>query len=314
VADRFEDLRTLLTVISAGGVNAAAAELGIAKSAVSRRLSDLERRLGVALVDRSGHRFALTLVGLGYARRARAVLTSLDELDASVEPGSGRRAISLHAPSALLIHAVVPVIGVMRATLAEQQLLLHLSGGESGADYGPFDIVVSEQAPGELPLGRRLFQSRYILCASPSHLAVYGLPKEPRDLDHHPAIASDDDKPNWSLGQRVREITQVSLVSHDVEAAAAAAVAGLGLAQLPDYVAAAALADGRLIHVLPGHEPPPDPRPGLPRRGRRTRSAPRGRCAGRRVQYRGPVTAPRRSTTPRARRLGLRTMSGGKKG
>jgi DNA-binding transcriptional LysR family regulator len=256
VADRFEDLRTLLTVISAGGVNAAAAELSIAKSAVSRRLSDLERRLGVTLLDRSGRRFALTSVGLEYARRARAVLTSLDELDASVEPRSGRQAISLRAPSVLLSHAVVPVIGAVQATLAEHQMLLHLSCGDSDADHDPFDVVVSEQAPSELPLGRRLFQSTSILCASPSHLAIHGLPKELRDLDYHPAITSDVDKPRWSLGQHVREVTQVSLVSHDVEAAAAAAVAGLGLAQLPDYVVAAALADGRLIQVLPGHEPP----------------------------------------------------------
>jgi DNA-binding transcriptional LysR family regulator len=256
VADRFEDLRTLLTVVAAGGINAAAAELGIAKSAVSRRVSDLEKRLGVALVDRSNRRFELTSTGSEYARRARAVLSSLDELDASVAPRSDDPVLRLRAPSVILAHAVVPALVTMRAASDGRHTRLHLSSCGGDREDERQDVLVTDLIPDGEYQRRHLRSTNLVLCAAPSHLSTHGVPRSPHDLDVQPAIVTSPEAPEWRLAGRSRAIAAVSLISEDTDAAAAAAMAGLGLAQLPDFVAAAALADGRLVAVLPGHEPP----------------------------------------------------------
>jgi DNA-binding transcriptional LysR family regulator len=224
VADRFEDLRTFLTIVSAGGVNAAASGLGIAQSAVSRSLSDLERRLGVALMDRSHRRFELTATGFEYARRARAVLTSLDELDASVEPRSERPIVKRRAPSVILTHAIVPALAAIRERLEETQVLVSLFNDDGNENDEAPDVLITDRMLGGDREPRLLFTSTLLLCAAPSHLSTHDAPREPRDLDLHPAIVIGRGEPEWHLGEQRRTIAQVSLISDDIDAAAAAAV------------------------------------------------------------------------------------------
>lgn len=254
MADRFEDLRTLLTAISVGGVTAAAAELGIAKSAISRRLSDLERRLGVELIDRTRRRFALTSAGAEYARRARMVLASLDDLDASVAPSEHAPIVGLRAPAVILTHAVLPAIAVARAALADERMILRLITERDAAANATDLVIDADHGSGA---GRLLLSSGLVLCASPAHLAFFGTPLEPEDLDRHPAIAIGPPPQEWRLAGGSRPMNRLAVTTLDVDAAAAAAIAGLGIAQLPDRIATPAIADGRLIRLMAALAPPP---------------------------------------------------------
>lgn len=251
MADKFEDLRTFTTIIAAGGINAAATELGIAKSAVSRRLSDLERRLGISLVERSGRRLELTAIGREYARRARAILASLDELDASLGHDGERRSVTIEASAALIRHVLTPAIAASTA-LVESGMLIRMS--ETFPDEPDVLIGLPDHRRGP---GRRLISVALVLCASPEHIERHGRPGDQRDLDDHPAIAIGDEPAEWLVGDKRRSIAKVSIVTNDVDSAAAAAAAGLGLAQLPDYVVAAELGDGRLVQLLSDDAPRP---------------------------------------------------------
>lgn len=252
MADRFEDLRTFTTIIAAGGINAAAAELGIAKSAVSRRLSDLEKRLEVNLVERSGHRLEPTALGAEYARRARALLASLDDLDTSLSSGGDRANASISAPSALIRHVLTPAIAA--SSLAGSGMLIRMS--ETYGDDADVMIGVPDHRRRE---GRRLLTTSLVIVSSPDHIKRHGRPENERDLDVHAAILVGGAAAEWLVGDRRRPTAKVAIVTSDVDAAAAAASAGLGMAQLPDYVVADALADGRLIQVLAQETPPPSP-------------------------------------------------------
>lgn len=254
MADRFEDLRTLLTAVSTGGVSAAAAKLGIAKSAVSRRLSDLEKRLGVELIDRTRRRLALTETGAEYARRARIVLASLDQLDASVAPAGKRVTITVRASTTLLTHAVIPALAIARTAIDGDDVQLRLSVSEAGEADGD-DILVVEDHEGDR--GRRLFADGLVICASPAHLAAWGMPGEPKHLDHHPTIAIVGEADGWDLADGAHPFGAVAVTTADAEAAAAAATAGLGIAQLPNHLVAVALSDGRLVRVMADYEPAP---------------------------------------------------------
>lgn len=257
VADKFEDLRTFITVMSAGGVNAAAAELGIAKSAVSRRLSDLEKRLGVSLIERASRRFEATAVGLEYERRARLVLASLEELDSFAVPQTERRSVTISADTAMISHVLVPAIARVNPKLQNERILLRFAATQDHADAGEADVIIAAKVKPDLEY-RDVFSSRRIICASPAYIASHGTPEEAKHLDSHFAVVVDDGAAAmWQLGERTRAMVKTAMITPDMDAAAAAAVAGIGLAQLPDFVVAAALADGRLVRLMTREEPQP---------------------------------------------------------
>ncbi|TCP96771.1 DNA-binding transcriptional LysR family regulator [Sphingomonas sp. PP-F2F-A104-K0414] len=257
MADKFEDLRTFITVMSAGGVNAAAAELGIAKSAVSRRLSDLEKRLGVSLIERASRRFEATAVGLEYERRARLVLASLEELDSFAVPQTERRSVTISADTAMISHVLVPAIARVNPKLQNERILLRFAATQDHANAGEADVIIAAKVTPDLEY-RDVFSSRRIICASPAYIASHGTPEEAKHLDGHFAVVVDDGAAaTWQLGERTRAMAKTAMITPDMDAAAAAAVAGIGLAQLPDFVVAAALGDGRLVRLMTREEPQP---------------------------------------------------------
>ncbi|TPG16405.1 LysR family transcriptional regulator [Sphingomonas koreensis] len=110
VADKFEDLRNFAAVVENGGVNAAAAALGIAKSAVSRRLGELEARLGVSLVERSTRRFEPTALGRDYYTKATTILAALDALDAGMGDSAVVSTVKVMSEPSLMTSLVAPAL------------------------------------------------------------------------------------------------------------------------------------------------------------------------------------------------------------
>src|SRR3712207_140695 len=113
MADRFEDLRALVAVVSAGGFAAGAERLGVAKSAVSRRIRELEDRLGARLFDRTTRRVQLTETGRGFYERAVELLAGLDEAEEAASSASGelKGRIRFAAPVSFTTHCLAPAIG-----------------------------------------------------------------------------------------------------------------------------------------------------------------------------------------------------------
>src|SRR3712207_7267688 len=113
MADRFEDLRALVAVVSAGGFAAGAERLGVAKSAVSRRIRELEDRLGARLFDRTTRRVQLTEAGLKFHDRAVELLAGLEEAEEAASSASGdlKGRIRVTAPVYFTTHCLAPVLG-----------------------------------------------------------------------------------------------------------------------------------------------------------------------------------------------------------
>lgn len=234
--DKFEDLTTFLAVIDAGGVNAAAAELGIVKSAVSRRLSDLERRLGTSLIERGTRRFEPTAVGIEYAARARAILASLEELDASLVPNGDGGIITIRAERALITHRLVPALVSIRQRAGAPRIRL-VDQSVPVADE-TWDILISSgTAEGE---ARLLFSTTSLLCASPEYMSARGASDEGGSERHR------------LIGIGVNASPPYDIAVPDDDTAVAAAVAGLGVARLPDFVVANLLASGSLVRLEDG--------------------------------------------------------------
>lgn len=252
MADKFEELRTWITIVEAGGVNAAAAKLTIAKSAVSRRLGELEARLGVTLVNRTTRRFELTVTGRTFYTESRRILADMDALERSLhgDADSGSRLVI--ATDGDLAADFLPdlVASFLGAEPSATIALNTAPGAEDDADV----IVASRRLSG----GRTLATFRRIVVASPVYLASSEALASPADLASHVGIAVTAARGGeWTFAAGVDTRPTTVLEVEDVAAARAAAVAGIGLAHLPGFAVAQAIKAGSLRPVLNG-QPSPD--------------------------------------------------------
>lgn len=244
MADRFEDLRNFAAVVDSGGVSAAADALGIAKSAVSRRVADLEARLGVALIDRATRRLTLTAKGREYHRRAKEILASLDELDqdASGTEHAGRR-LRLAVDDDLLTRIVIPAVARFLADNENVSVQISIATSTS-ADDETVGIVISRDAAGQAREHVTVGSTGYRLYGAPSYLAGRGTPATLADLGRYTVITVED--PQKKGGARG---SGTVLAVPSTDAALSAAIAGAGLARLPDLAVADAVHRGELVGV-----------------------------------------------------------------
>lgn len=256
-------LAAFVKVAELGSVSAAATELGIGKSLASKRIAQLEATLKATLFSRSTRKIALTPAGeayLDFARRALAEVTQaeerLRELRAELSgqirltaPASwGTRVLARHLPAFMRQHPAIEI-----------ELLLADRMMDLAAERVDLALRWTHQPPPGLAT-EPVASVAWVVVAAPAYLAAAGTPVEPQDLATHSCICywrerSDD---RWVLGDGARrQQLQVRGRYHanSAEAVADAALAGLGVALLPAYVCDEALADGRLLRVLPGWTP-----------------------------------------------------------
>jgi DNA-binding transcriptional LysR family regulator len=255
------DLFLFAQAVEAGGFAPAARRLNIPKSTVSKRVGELEARLGVRLVQRTSRSFVLTDVGREVHEHARAALIEIEGAEAAVR----RR---LAEPSGTVrLTASIPTI---QSQLAEQlprlasafpklRLVVHATDRFVDLVQEGFDIAVrSHFAP--LPdsglVQRRLRSQPILLVASPRYLDAHGgAPAEPAELAGHEGLLVNQSTANWWLrradGTDALASPKQRLVADESVMLLQAATAGLGVAPLPDQICREHLADGRLVRVLP---------------------------------------------------------------
>lgn len=249
---------TFVRVVEAGNFTRAAEGLGLPTSSVSRSVSKLEDDLGITLLERTTRRVALTEAGRAFFERAREALAGLEEanslaLDAAQEAhGVVRIAVPIEL-GATLGH-------VFSSFLAEHaRIRIELSFTNRGAEVVG-DLVDIAVVIGRLPdsslVTRRLGEATIRLYAAPAYLARRGAIRTLADLAKHDAIVARaiGGEARWDLtGPRGVEHVDVvgKIVGDHLQFITDAAIAGLGVAQLPVWVGDRAVAEGKLVGVLP---------------------------------------------------------------
>jgi DNA-binding transcriptional LysR family regulator len=254
-------------VVEHRGFARAARALGIPKSRLSRHVMALESRLNVRLVNRSTRRFAVTEVGQEVYRHATAMLA---EADAAVEAVEFARAeprgtIKVSCPVALAQSALAAILPEFLSKFPAVRLQLHVSNRRVDVVSEGFDVAlrVRSQPSGEDGLVMRAFsQVDEFLVASPAYLERAGEPGDPAQLSGRDTLdyAGEFDRRPWELvgpdGQSVRAEHSPRIVCHDFVVLRAAALAGLGIARLPESVVREDLRSGALKRVLAGWNSP----------------------------------------------------------
>ena len=248
-----------------GSFAAAARELGSAPSTLAKAVTRLERSLGVKLLHRTTRRVGLTADGERLFQRCQRVLAEVDELhaEAAGTRASPRGTLRVDMPIAYGRRVLLPLLAQLLSRHPELVLDARLHDDQVDLIKEGLDVAIRIGTLRDSRLVARRFASQtLLLCASPAYLAQRGRPKRIDALGAHTAVvfrmpSSGRDRP-WQFRVRGRsvELNPASRVQlNDGESMVAAACMGLGLAQVPHYMADDELADGRLVEVLAEYRP-----------------------------------------------------------
>lgn len=255
-----EELQTFVEVADAGGVSPAAFRLGVSKSIVSRRLARLEAELGVQLLARSTRGAALTEAGVTFRDYAARVCAEMDVAREAILPaGALRGRLRVAAPLSFGPTHFAPVL----AEMARRHPQLHIQTGYSDR----FVDLITEGYDCAIRVGY-LQDSNLIarcigpingkLVASPGYIKAHGSPEKPRELIAHQALMQSTEAWQFMDGDKVVAVRpQGRFKADNGVALVAAAVAGLGIAYLPDCLTHDSVASGALVPIMTGYPPPP---------------------------------------------------------
>jgi DNA-binding transcriptional LysR family regulator len=256
------DLQFFAIVVEHGGYAAAERALGIPKSRLSRRITQLESDLGVRLLQRSTRKFAVTDIGQSVYRHAQSMLAEAQAAREAVDRVSAepRGLIKVSSPVALAQDMLARLLPEFLTAYPHVRVQLQVSNRRVDIIPEGFDVALRVRSrlddDGELVL-RSFGQISELLVASPAYLKRRGRPVLPAQLSDHATLSMSEDeaRQRWTLhgpeGAVERVDIQPSLMTHDFSVLIAAARAGLGIALLPESTCADSVRSGELEVVVP---------------------------------------------------------------
>lgn len=255
-----EELQTFVEVADAGGISPAAQRLGVSKSIVSRRLTRLEKELGVQLLARSTRGVALTEAGATFRDHAARICSELDIAREAILPvGSLRGRLRISAPLSFGPTHIAPVI----AEMARRHPRLHIQASYSDR----FVDLIAEGYDCAIRVGYLQDSNLVARCigpigaslvASPDYISAHGSPETPDELLGHQALMQGTE--TWQFIDGDKTITarpQGRFKADNGTALVSAAVAGLGVAYLPDCLTHDEVAAGTLVPIMTRYPLPP---------------------------------------------------------
>jgi DNA-binding transcriptional LysR family regulator len=263
--DRETPMGLFQLVATKGSLSAAARELGVSTSAVSKRLSRLEQHLGVRLLHRTTRRLSLTDEGEMYLQGAARILADIGDLEQRV---AKRRVIPqglirVNASFGFGRRHVAPALLAFVRRYPEVQVQLDLSDRPPNLVDDGYDVRIRVGAPGDTALvARKLVGNHRVVCGAPSYLRARGIPRAPRDLADQDCLILRQDGADYALwrfttgGHTETVRVRGSLASNDGEVVRDWAIAGHGLILRSWWDVADAVTRGKLVTVLDGYRTP----------------------------------------------------------
>lgn len=251
-------MASFVRVVEHGSFSAAARLQGTSASALSRQIAQLEAQLGLRLLERTTRRLRLSEAGAEVFERCREMLAAADAALAVGERlmSHARGQIRLSVPKAFGKYLVAPLMADFLARYPEVDVSLNLSDRSPDPIAEGFDLIVriTEQPPEQMA-GRPLCQVEQLLCATPQYLARHGTPQHPQELVRHACLYLDEnpDDRRWHFakaGEQCMVSVRGRFASNHSEVRLNGALNHLGIACLPSFTAAEALAAGKLVQVL----------------------------------------------------------------
>ena len=262
--DRFENMKAFVHIVDSGSMSAAAGRLEVAKSAVSRRLKELEAHLGVQLFHRTTRSMNLTDSGRAFYQQSVRILEDLTEAESAIAQAHGTLKGSLKV-------AVPYSFGTLHLGSAINDFLKIHPQIEFDLDFNDrqvdiiqegFDLAIriADLADSSL-IARRLASIDHVVCASPDYLEKQGVPESPKDLVNHQCLTYNllDDHKNWVFTdvnhRKINAAIKPYFKSSAGESLREAALDGNGIIYLPTFIVYQQIEQGQLVPILRDYKP-----------------------------------------------------------
>ncbi|MCF8178447.1 MAG: LysR family transcriptional regulator [Sulfuritalea sp.] len=256
--DRSGEMTAFVRAVETGSFSAAARDIGLTPSALSKLVTRLEDRLGARLLQRTTRRLQLTAEGEAFYARARPILTAMDEAEAEISQSgaSPRGLLRLHSGSAFGMHQLAPAIPRFQERHPAVELDITISDQPLGTMEEGIDLAIRIGPLDESSMvARRICNMQRVICAAPEYLERNGTPRTPDDLQQHnclwitrlPALR------RWPFdtddGIRVVHVGG-NVSANNAETVLQLAVSGVGITRLTDVIVGDALRSGKLMPIL----------------------------------------------------------------
>lgn len=257
--DTLTRMRAFIDVVEAEGFSAAARKIGRSKALLSKYVRELEDELGALLLNRTTRQFSLTEAGHTYYRRATEIVREIDSLADAVRESSGdvRGRIKLSAPRTFADAPVGQSLIDFACEHPDIVLDIHLDDRFVDLVEEGYDLAIRiTRLESSSLIARKLAPFGIKVCGAPSLIEKVGRPLRPQDLARMPCVIDTNGRwlSNWPFVNEQGEPATVAVTGrlevNSPQSVRAAAVAGLGFATMPDFIARPALDDGTLVSVL----------------------------------------------------------------
>ena len=263
--DRLENMGTFIRVVESGSISGAADRLGVTKSAVSRRLKELEEHLGVELFHRTTRQMNLTETGRTFYHQCVRILEDVleAELAASQAHGTLKGSLKVALPSSFGLMHMGPAINAFLQAHPQIEFDLDFNDREVDLMQEGFDLAIRiANLPDSSLIARRLAPIQAVICASPAYLKHMGTPQSPDELTDHQCLVYSllRDFEHWQLidanGKVIKTKIRPYLKASTGEFLRDAAVDGLGIILVPSFIAYQEIERGTLVPILKDYQPP----------------------------------------------------------
>ncbi len=256
--NRLLEMEIFATVADTGSISGAAERLDMAKSAVSKRLADLETRLDVSLMTRTTRRLSLTDAGADFYKRCTAILAEVAAAEAGVSEADAEFSgpIRIAAPLSFGLHHIGPALIQFMQLHPAVNVTMDFNDRQVDLVAEGFDLGVRIAKLSDSTLvARKLAPVRQLVCASPAYWAANGRPEEPADLKQHQALRYTlAAQRNWTYtapdGARGSVTVPTLHAANNGAFLRDAAVAGLAIVRLPAFIVHEQIATGELEPTL----------------------------------------------------------------
>ncbi|GAA1704516.1 LysR family transcriptional regulator [Microbacterium sediminicola] len=263
--DRLVVMKTFVTVAKSSSFSAAARELAISGSLVSRHVADLERQIGVRLVNRTARSVSLTDTGTEYAEFAARILGEIDEQDRSLSHSQevAEGTLSIICPKWIGTLEVGDAIAAFAIEHPKIRVRFEL-GGMSDRNYDflerGYDVAFhTRDLRDSNVLLRRVSELPFVLAASKDYVARHGAPANIAELREHECVMHPND-PVWRLGEAEHtihyKVQDPAVVANSYLVIEKLVETGCGIALIPRRPAQERLEAGELVEILPDSPPP----------------------------------------------------------
>lgn len=260
------DLHYFAQVVEHGGFAPAGRALGVPKSKLSRRIALLEERLGVRLIQRSTRHFSVTEIGQTFHAHCKAMLVEAEAAQEAIEltRSEPRGIVRMTCPVALLDAIVAPILADFMVEHPRVEVHLEATNRRVDVIGEGIDVALRVRPPplqdSDLVL-RTLAERSQCLVASPALIERFGAAQGPADLSRYPSLdlGVPQDEHVWNLigpdGAQASVRHRPRLITRGMFALRTAAVAGVGVVQLPTMMITKQQARGELVQVIPDWRP-----------------------------------------------------------